>query len=147
LRHAVLVEVTIPKSQLLMRHFKFMGWLWILLGGFWSLLSLYAQFTSPSDENSALSRSAWWENTILGILEVAVFVGSAACGFALLRRWRSSRPFTWILGGIWLFFSGLVICGADGPLIGRLVWCGPSLAIAVYSLIVLAFAKSQIKAA
>ena len=125
-----------------------MGWLWILLGGFWSLLILYGQFTRPPyDETATLSRSAWWENIIVGILERAVFVGSAVCGFALLRQWRWSRPFIWILGGVWLLFSGLLISGADGSLTARLVWYGPSLGIAVYSFIVLAFVKPQMRPA
>jgi hypothetical protein len=124
-----------------MRHFKFMGWLWILLGGFWSLLIVVAVLTrSPADAEN-------WEYTFWDIVEAAVFVGSAACGLALLRQWCWSRPVTWILAGIWLYFSGLLIWGADGPLIGRLVWYGPSLAIAVYSLIVLAFVKPQMRMA
>ena len=125
-----------------MRHFKIMGWSWILLGAFWSVIFFGSLFTSElSEPNVTISRFAWWENTISDILEGSIFVGSVICGLALLRRSRWSRPVTWILGGIWLFFSGLLIWGADGLLITRLIWLGPPLAIAVYSLVVLALAK------
>jgi hypothetical protein len=128
-----------------MRHFKFMGWLWILLGGFWSVLVLIALFTADSsDSNVTMSRFAWWENLITDVLEVAVFVGSGICGLALLRRWRWSQPMTWILGGIWLVFSIMFIWGATGTLAARVLWFGPSLALAVYSFIVLTFVKRQL---
>ena len=172
-----------------------MGWLWILLGGFWSLVVLVAVLTSnPSEEDIAwwenaimdilgvavfvsstacvlallrkwrwsrpitwILRGIWlvfivwviWgglaprENTISDVLEAAVFVGSAVCGVALLRKWHWSRPITWIFGGIWLVFSILYIWGADAPLAARVLCGGPSLALAVYSFIVLAFVKHQ----
>jgi hypothetical protein len=128
-----------------MGHFKFMGWLWMLLGIFWSVLVSIAVITTtkPFEEYATMSRFAWWENLISEVLEVAIFVGSAICGLALLRGWRCSRPMTWTLGGIWFVFSIMFIWNATGRLAERILWFGPPLVLAIYSFIVLAFVKQQ----
>lgn len=131
-----------------MWHLKLMGWLWLLLGSFWSLLAFLSLMTSAPVESAygqpvTMSRSAWWGELITDTLEGTIFVGSALCGFGLLRRWRWSRTVVWILGVLWLAFSVLFISAASGTLVGRVLWFGPSFAIALYSLVVLLFVRYE----
>jgi len=115
-----------------------MGWLWLLLGGFWSLMSVVIMLGRALVEtNVIMSRTVWWQEVIGCILEMGIFVASALCGVALLRRWRWSRLSVWILGSLWLLFSILMVSCASGTLAMRLLWFGPSLALALYSLCVL----------
>jgi len=125
-----------------------MGWLWFLLGGFWSVMAILAVLSPAPVETTlrvTMSRSVWWQEAIRCTLEVSIFVASALCGFALLRRWRWSRLSVWILGTLWLLFSMLMVSCASGTLAMRLLWFGPSLALALYSLCVLSIAKREPK--
>jgi hypothetical protein len=121
-----------------------MGWLWLLLGGFWSLMSVVIMLDrAPVETNVIMSRTVWWQEVIGGILEMSIFVASALCGVALLRRWRWSRLSVWILGSLWLLFSILMVSCASGTFAMRFLWFGPSLALALYSLCVLWLARLE----
>src|SRR6266436_6142459 len=98
-----------------MRHLKVMGWLWLLLGGSWSLMALLALIARTQTElGYTMSRLAWWEEVIGDTIECAIFVVSALVGLALLRAWRWSRPAVWVLGIVWVAFSVLMISSASG---------------------------------
>ena len=135
-------------SQILtaMRHIKLLGWLWLVLGGLWSLLALLAILSNlHTDLGSTKTQWMWWQDFIQDTVEVAIFVGSALAGLALLRRWRWSKLALWLLAPIWLAFSVLMVSSASGPLAMRLLWFGPSLAVSLYSLAVLSFVRYERK--
>lgn len=117
-----------------------MGWLWLLLGGFWSLFAFLSLIVPPPVETAdvTVSRFAWWEEAIGDTFEGGFFVAMALCGIALLRRWRWSRITVWVQSPLWLLFSSLFFTpAATGTLTMAVFWFGPSLALALYSLIVL----------
>jgi hypothetical protein len=131
-----------------MKHLKLMGWLWLLLGGVWSLLAVLSLIDGAQVETPypvTLARLAWWQEVIGDILEVTFFLASALCGLALLRRWCWSRAAVWVLGSLWLGFSALLISFASGSFTMRCLWFGPSWAVALYSLVVLCFVKYEPK--
>src|SRR6266550_4056239 len=93
-----LLQVRQPQR---MRHIKLLGWLWLLLGGLWSLLALLSLINrAQTDLGYTMSGLASWQEVIGDTLEGAIFVVSAVAGLALLRGWRWSRPAIWILGPI-----------------------------------------------
>jgi len=127
-----------------MKHFTFLGWLWLALGGLWSVFAVMALLSrAQTDPGYTMSRLAWWQEVVVDTLEGAIFVMSAVVGLALLRRWSWSRLALWLLGVIWLAFSVLMVSSAGGTLGMRLLWFGPSLAIALYSVVVLAFVRYE----
>src|SRR5436190_4084703 len=91
-----------------MRHFKILGWLWLLFGVYWCSLLLYgtvALLIAPStqiDQNVAETTSVWWTDLIACVLEVAFFIASALFGLALLRRWRRAHVAIGVLGAFML---------------------------------------------
>ena len=129
-----------------MRHIKLLGWLWLLLGGVWSLLALVALLgRSETGPDYTMSRLAWWQEVVGCTLEGSVFVMSAVAGLALLRGWRRSRLAIWVLGLIWLAFSVFMVSSASGTFAISMLWFGPSLALSLYSIVVLLFVRYERK--
>ena len=129
-----------------MRHIKLLGWLWLVLGSLWSLLVLFASLSNlHTDLGYTKTQWMWWQDFIQETVEVAILVGSLLAGLAMLRRWRWSTPALWVLAPIWLAFSILMVSSASSTLAMRLLWFGPSLAVSLYSLAVLLFARYERK--
>jgi hypothetical protein len=129
-----------------MRHIKLLGWSWLALGGFWSLLALVALLSrAQTGLGYSMSRMAWWQEVVGDTLEGAIFVMSAVAGLALLRGWRWHRLAIWVLCPIWLAFSALMVSSASGTFALRMLWFGPSLALSLYSLVVLLFIRYERK--
>jgi hypothetical protein len=127
------------------KQIKLLGWLWVVWGGFWSLLALVCLIGGDHTDWGYLSRLAWWEEVFGDTLECVVFVMSSVAGFALLRGRPWSRPAIWVLGLIWLAFSVLVVSCASNTIAVRMLWFGPSLAIALYSFVVLLLVRYERK--
>jgi hypothetical protein len=141
-RRRIIIVSQIP----VMKHIKLLGWLWLLLGGAWSLLAVLSLLSrAGTGLGYTMSRSAWWEEVVSDTLEGVIFVMSAVTGLALLRGWPWCRLGVWILGLIWLAFSVFMVSSASGTLAMRLLWFGPSLTISLYSLTVLLFVRYERK--
>jgi len=135
-----------------MRHFKILGWLWLLFGLFWSSLAAYALITTSvqPDQIVVKSTSAWWTDLIVNSLECAFFVASAVFGFGLLRRWRRAQVVLGVLGGLLLAVSVVAIPSPWFPpttVLMKMAWLSPFFCLALYSLIAPLLIKYEPKAA
>jgi hypothetical protein len=119
------------------RQLKFIGWSWIVLGGLWMLLLLFAVIARPPQ-----SEDPW--NETLGKIEITVFAGSLMSGIAVLRQWRWAPAAICFVSVIWFSFS-LYMIWPDvrdltphyGILSPHLIGYGPSLFLSVYSPIIM----------
>ena len=123
-----------------MRHFKILGWLWLLFGLFWSSLAAFALIAPSGQSEQVVVKltSVWWTDLILASLECAFFVASAVFGFGLLRRWRGAQVVVAILGGALLAVSIVAIPDPWSPPTAmpmKMVWLSLFFCLALYSLI------------
>jgi len=135
-----------------MRHFKILGWLWLVFGLFWSSLAgcaLLAPSVQP-EQIVVTSTSVWSTDLIVNSLEGAFIIASAVFGFGLVRRWRRAQVVIGVLGGVLLAVSVVAIpCPwfppATVPM--KMVWLSPFFCLALYSLITPLLIKYEPKAA
>lgn len=137
-----------------MRHFKILGWLWLLFGGFWSLLLAWAflngaSITPDPDHGVTVFSTLWWQTVILNTAEGSFFLGSALLGVALLRRWRYAHIAAAILGALTLaLYAWLVQLptnAIDPPLTltQRMLYLSPLAILGLYSLITVFFVRYE----
>jgi hypothetical protein len=130
-----------------MRHFKIIGWLWLLFGLFFSLVAarwLLVPSRPPDSPYKVVESSyVWWQEVGLDTLEVAFFVSSAIGGFGLIRHRRWARTLIGILGGLLLAWSVCLISSVEQPFATDLLSLGPFALLGLYSLIVVALCKYE----
>ena len=135
-----------------MRHFKILGWLWLVFGLFWSSLAACA-LLAPSVQPEQIvvrSTSVWWTDLIVNSLEGAFFIASAVFGFGLLCRWRRAQVVAGVLGGVLLAVCVVAIPSPWFPPTAvpmKIVWLSPFLCLALYSLLTPLLIKYEPKAA
>jgi hypothetical protein len=133
-----------------MRHFRILGWLWLVFGLFWSSLAACALLAPSVQPEQIKTTSVWWTDLIVSSLEGAFFVASAIFGFGLLRRWRRAQVVAGVLGGVLL---GVCVVAIPSPWFPptavpmKIVWLSPFLCLALYSLITPLLIKYEPKAA
>src|SRR5438445_5290792 len=124
-------------------HLKILGWLWVLFGGFWCALIIFAQLMGggsiiPKPEPGiTYSAQAWWEEVIGNTLECSFFFASLLLGVGLLRRWRWTQGGLAILGAVLLAVWVLLIVSPSSPpttLAKSALYLSPLLGLALYSL-------------
>lgn len=134
-----------------MRHFKILGWLWLLFGGFWSLLMAWAFLMGASiapktQPGVIISSRAWWEEVIVNTLECSFFLGSALLGVGLLRRWRGVHIVAAIFGAFALAVYALLIRSPSYPprtLAQSMLYLSPLAIVGLYSLILVLFVRYE----
>lgn len=124
-------------------HLKILGWLWVVFGGFWSALIIFASMTSGSfifpkpEPGITYSAQAWWEEVIGNTLECSFFFASLLLGVGLLRRRRWAQGGLAILGVVLLASWVLLIVSPNNPpmnLANEMLLLSPLLGLALYSL-------------
>jgi len=134
-----------------MRHFKILGWLWLLFGGFWSLLMVWAFLMgatiAPQPQPGVIiSPRAWWEQVIGNTLECSFFFGSALLGVGLLRRWRRAPIVAAVLGVFALAVYVLLVSSPSFPpwtLAQSMLALSPLAMLGLYSLILFLFVRNE----
>src|SRR4051812_41371499 len=102
-------------------HLKILGWLWVLFGGFWCALIMYALLVGEGSiipkpqPGITYSAQAWWEEIIGRTLECAFFLASLLLGVGLLRRWCWAGGGLAILGIVVLALWVLLIVSPSSP--------------------------------
>jgi hypothetical protein len=138
-----------------MTHFNILGWLWLLFGGFWCLITAWAflmcgaSIIPQQPPGVMVSSRAWWEGVICNTLECLFFLGSAFLGVSLLRRWRRAHIMLGALGSFMLaVYLILVSFGTLVPpatLVQKMLYLSPIGALALYSLIAVLLCKYEPK--
>src|SRR5262245_2185713 len=128
-----------------MTHFKILGWLWLLFGGFWSVLIGLAFLTGDASimpkqpPGVIVSSRASWEQVTVNTVECAFFLGSALLGVGLLRRWRRAHIVAVTLGAFALVVYVLMVSSPSFPprtLAQSMLDLSPLAILGLYSLIV-----------
>jgi len=138
-----------------MRHFKILGWLWLLFGGFWSLLVVWAflmgaRITPELQPGVVVSPTAWWEEVIGNTLECSFFLGAALLGVGLLRRWRRVHVVAAILGAFALAVYVLLVSSLSFPprtLTQSMLALSPLAILGIYSLFAVFFVRYESRVA
>jgi hypothetical protein len=126
-----------------MPHLKILGWLWVLFGGFWSALIIFASLASGSfifpkpEPGITYSALAWSEEVIGNVLESSFFFASLLLGVGLLRRWHRAQGGLAILGAVLLAIWVILIVSPVNPpmkLANQMLLLSPLLSLALYSL-------------
>jgi hypothetical protein len=126
-----------------MRHFKILGWLWLLFGGFWTLLIACAlldraAITPQQPPEAIISSWAWFEGVIGNSVECSFFLGSAVLGVGLLRRWRRAHVAAAVLGAFTLAVYALLVPAPSFPpatLAQSMLRLSPLAVLGLYSLL------------
>jgi hypothetical protein len=132
-------------------HCKILGWSWLLFGGFWSVLVIWAflmgaSVTPEAQPGITYSAKAWWEEVIGNTLECSFFFTSTLLGIGLLRHWRWTQGGLGVLGALLLAIWVLLIVSPSSPPIPRIksiLYLSPLLALALYSLAFVLVPNSQ----
>jgi hypothetical protein len=124
-------------------HLKILGWLWLLFGGLWCALIIFAvlmgqgSIVPKPEAGITYSAQAWWEEVIGNTLECSFFLASLLLGVGLLCRWHWARGGLAILGAVLLAIWVLLIVSPSFPpttLAKELLLLSPLLSLALYSL-------------
>jgi hypothetical protein len=134
-----------------MRHFKILGWLWVLFGGYWSLHVVLAilmdALIAPGPPSSVtISPRAWWGEFIGNTLEISFFLASALLGVGLLRRWRRAHVVAAILGAFALALYFFLASRPSFPphtLAENMLFLSPLAILGLYSLILFLFVRYE----
>jgi hypothetical protein len=135
-----------------MRHFKILGWLWLVFGLFWSFLAACA-LLAPSVQPEQIvikTTSVWWTDLIVNSLEGAFFVASVVIGFGLLRRWRRAHIAIGLLGAFLLAVYLLLVSSPSFPpltLAQSMLYLSPLAVLALYSIVVVLSVRYEANAA
>ena len=138
-----------------MRHFKILGCLWLLFGGFWSLLVAWAflmgaSITPQQPHGVIVSSRAWWEEVIGNSVECSFFLGSAILGVGLLRRWRWAHIAASALGAFALAVYAYLVPAPSFPpatLAQSMLHLSPLAVLGIYSLLAVWLCKYEPKLA
>lgn len=140
------------EAERYMRHFKVLGWLWLLFGLFWSLLvALVLIAPAPTLQTVIIetnTRWMWWQDRILDTLECTFFLASTLLGVGLLRRWRRAEVGIAILGGIMLALYVLLVSSSSFPpqtLFQSMFHLSPMAVLGLYSLAAVSLIKYEPK--
>ena len=136
-------SLTAPLEIMRIPHLKILGWLWVLFGGFWCALTIFALLMGGGSiipkpaSGISYSTQAWWEEVVGNILECSFFFASLLLGVGLLRRRPWAQGALAILGAVLLAIWVLLIVSPSFPpttRAGRVVYLSPLLGLALYSL-------------
>jgi hypothetical protein len=134
-----------------MRHFKIIGWLWLLFGAFWSVVAIcwFVSSPQPIDSPYPVVESSQVRLAEVGLdtLEVSFAALAAIAGLGLIRSWHWARPVIGVLGGLLLAWSVCLIWSAQHSLTTDLLSLGPVAFLGLYSLIVVMFGRYESRAA
>jgi hypothetical protein len=133
-------------------HFKILGWLWLLFGGFWCALLILVLLMGggliiPDPQPGVTyTAQAWWTEVIHNTLECSFFFASLLLGAGLLREWRWAQGGLAILGPVLLAIWVLLIVSPSFPpttLAKETLRLSPMLVLALYSLAAVLFLGSK----